>query len=80
MKYAIDTVTDAFGDQMYSIKMSNVRKAGENFIKRKPDAKAVYVVNHYDKASKTFSCSDYDDLNKEIFIKADKTVFVGFTF
>lgn len=80
MKYAIDTVTDAFGDQMYSIKMSHVRKAGENFIKRKPDAKAVYVVNHYDKASKTFSCSDYDDMNKEIFIKADKTVFVGFTF
>lgn len=80
MKYSINTVTNAYGDQMHAIKMSHVRKSGENFIKRKPDANAVYVVNHYDKASKTFSCSDYDDMNKEIFIKADKTVYVGFSF
>lgn len=80
MKYAIETVTDSYGDEMFAIKMSHVRKAGENFIKRKPDAKAVYVINHYDKETKSFSCSDYDDMNKEIFIKADKTVFVGFSF
>ena len=80
MKYAINTATDIYGDQMYAIKISHVRKAGENFIKRKPDAKAVYVINHYDKETNSFSCSDYDNMNKEIFIKACQTVYVGFSF
>jgi len=80
MKHSIETIINSAGDAMYSIKMSDVKKAGETFIKRTPDAKAVYSVNHYDKASKSYSCSDCDDMNKEIFVKSSKTVFVGFSY
>ena len=80
MKYAIEAITNTSGDAMYSVKMADVKKAGEAFIKRTPNAKAVYSVNHYDKATKSYSCSDCNDMNKEVFIKSSKTVFVGFTY
>ena len=51
-----------------------------DILKRKPNAKKVFIVNHYDRASKTWSLSDYDDMNKEIFLKSDTLVYVGFTF
>jgi hypothetical protein len=54
-------------------------KTGE-FFKRKEDANAVYCKGHYDIASKSFSAIKYDDINAEIFIKANKMVFVGFDF
>jgi len=63
---------------MKEIKIKDL-KAGE-FFKRKPDAKGVFVRGDYDRSSKSFSAHDFDDICREIFIKADKTVFVGFTF
>lgn len=60
-------------------KMIKELKKGE-FLKRKADSKEVYIKGDYDRASKSFSCIAYSDINKEIFIKANKKVFVGFTF
>lgn len=54
-------------------------KQGE-YIKRKPDAKAVYIRGEYCKAAKAYSCVDANDINREILIKGDKLVFVGFTY
>ena len=54
-------------------------KKGE-FIKRTETAKEVYIKGDYDRATKSFSCISYFDINKEIFIKANKEVFYGFTF
>jgi hypothetical protein len=54
-------------------------KQGE-YIKRKADAKAVYIKGAYDRATKSFECTDTDDINKQIYIKADKPVFIGFTY
>lgn len=51
-----------------------------DILKRKPNAKTVFVVNHYDRASKTWSLSDWHDMNKEIFLKSDTLVYVGFEF
>lgn len=51
-----------------------------DFVRRKPDAKKTYVNGSYDKASKTFSLIDFDDVNREIFIKASTTVYIGFDF
>ena len=59
-------------------KISEVKK-GE-FLKRKADAQRVYIRGDYDRSSKSYSCIAYDDINQEIFIKANKKVFVGFTF
>ena len=54
-------------------------KPGEYF-KRKPDARAVFVRGAYDRSSKRISATDFDDINRELFIKPDAIVFVGFTF
>jgi hypothetical protein len=54
-------------------------KQGE-YIKRKADAKTVYIKGAYDRASKSFECTDTEDMNKQIYIKADKPVFIGFTY
>ncbi len=54
-------------------------KPGEHF-KRKPDARAVLVRGAYDRASKRISATDFDDISRELFIKPDTPVVVGFTF
>jgi hypothetical protein len=48
--------------------------------KRKDTAHDVYRKNHYNRREKDFSCSSQYDANKEVFIKANKLVYVGFTF
>lgn len=66
---------------MEQTQIKNLKK-GE-FIKRaikgKP-SEQVYIKGDYDRQTKSYSCIAYDDINKEIFIKADKIVFYGFTF
>ena len=51
-----------------------------DLIKRKPNAKTVWVINHYDRSSKMYSLSDYNDYNREIFLKPSTLVYVGFEF
>lgn len=66
---------------MEQTEIKNLKK-GE-FIKRaikgQPSAQ-VYIKGDYDRATKSYSCIAYDDINKEIFIKATTKVFYGFTF
>lgn len=57
-------------------------KKGEFFkrnIKGQPSEK-IYIKGDYDRATKSYSATAYDDINQEIFIKANKYVFVDFTF
>ena len=54
-------------------------KSGD-YIKRKQDAKTVYIKGEYIRALKGFECADVSDINKTIVIKSDKLVFVGFTY
>lgn len=63
---------------MQSLPLRNV-KPGE-FVRRKQDAKTTYIKGGYDRASKTFSLTDFDDINREIFVKASTVVWVGFDF
>ena len=51
-----------------------------DYIKRKEDAKTVYIKGAYIKSLKGFECTDTDDINKTIVIKSDKLVFIGFTY
>ena len=70
------------GDAVRKIALGNMG-AGD-LIKRKPDAKAVYVVNFRERAKRgkpaRYSLSKYDDMNSEIFLSEETPVFVGFTF
>ena len=66
---------------MERIKIKDLKK-GEFFkreIKGKP-AEKVFIRGDYDRATKTYSATAYEDINEEIFIKADKFVYIGFTF
>ena len=57
-------------------------KKGEFFkreIKGQPSER-VYIKGDYDRATKTYSATAFDDINQEIFIKNNKYVYVGFTF
>ena len=54
-------------------------KNGE-FIRRQSDSKTTYIKGDYDRTNKDYSCINFDDINKEIFIKSTTKVWVGFTF
>ena len=47
---------------------------------REPKQNQVYIKGKYDRNSKSFSCVKFSDINSERLIKADKLVYVGFTF
>lgn len=51
-----------------------------DFFKRTETAKTVFIRGEYDRESKRFSCIDFDDMNREIYLKANTRVFVGFDF
>ena len=62
------------------IKMNELKKRKELYFKKKETSNTVYMVNHYNREDKTYSCSSVDDINHEVFIKSNKLVFVGFTY
>jgi len=51
-----------------------------DYVKRKPDAKTVYIRREYDRATKTFCLQDTEDMNRFIYIKSNKSVFIGFDY
>ena len=77
-----DFIQTKDGDTVQKIALGNMG-AGD-LIKRKPDAKAVYVINFRERAKRgkpaRYSLSKYDDMNSEIFLSEETPVFVGFTF
>ena len=66
-------------DTITKITLNKLKSSGETFFKRKSDAKGVFIVNHYNRAGKEYSCTNYET-GAEIFIKANKPVFVGFEY
>ena len=54
-------------------------KSGDVF-KRKPEAKTVFCRNHYAREIKRYSCIDYEDMNREIFLKGSTVVYIDFDF
>ena len=63
---------------MKNITLKSVKPG--DFVKRKADSKAVYIKGAYDRTTKSFELIDTDDINKVVYIKADKLVYVGFTY
>ena len=51
-----------------------------DYVKRKADANTVYIKGAYDRTTKSFELIDTDDINKVVYIKASKPVYVGFTY
>ena len=59
---------------MQSIQLRDVKQGV--IIQRKLDSHTLYIKNHYDKASKTYSLTSTDDINKELFLKPSTIVFI----
>mgnify|MGYP003635261364 CR=1 FL=1 len=49
-----------------------------DWFKRKIDAKTTFIRNHYDQISKTYSASDNEDMNREVFLKGSTPVWVEY--
>ena len=69
-------------EHMQKIALGNMSQG--DLIKRKPDAKAVYIINFREKPRRgkpaLYSLSKYDDVNSEIFLSEETPVYVGFDF
>jgi hypothetical protein len=63
-----------------SIKIKDLKKSKEEFFKLNINSKTVYILNHYDRSSKTYSISPVEDFNKESFIKPERYIYIGFTY
>ena len=50
------------------------------FFKRKPGARKVYQREHYDRTTRTIGAGDVDDISREIYLRPDTIVYVGFTY
>ena len=78
----MNTITTDNGDDVQAIALRHLNVG--DLVKRKPNAKAVYVINHRNKATKRrpaeYSLSDYEDMNREIFLKEDTIVYTGFKY
>lgn len=64
------------------MKIKDIKK-GDYFTLKEildPKESQVYVKGDYDKASKTYSCFKFSDINSERFFKGDKEIYTGFTF
>ena len=59
-------------------------QAAGDLVKRKPNARTVYVVNFRERKKPgkpaVYSLSPFDDMNREIFLKETTPVYVGCTF
>jgi hypothetical protein len=73
-----DCVFSSKDTNMQNVNIKSVKQG--DYFKRKPDAKTVYIRGEYCKASKAYSCIDAEDINKELLIKGDKLVVIGFTY
>jgi len=71
----LDAVEDG---EAKPVALKNVKPG--DFVKRKADSKAVYIKGAYDRTTKSFELVDVEDINRVVYIKASKLVYVGFTY
>lgn len=59
--------------------VSNLTK-GDIFKLSATETAPIWVRGDYDRSSKTYSCYQWEDVNRETFLKATRRVYTGFTF
>lgn len=59
-------------------RLKDLRK-GE-FVKKTPGSKKVYRKGEYDRTYKAFRLNDQDDINRDVLVKGNAEVWVGFTY
>ena len=67
---------------MEPIKLRNLKR-GEFFTRKpiaEPNERQVLIRGEYVRENKRYSCCHWDDVNREILLKGETIVYVGFTF
>jgi len=64
---------------MTTTALNKLKQSGEYYFKLKAEANAVYMVNHYNHCDKTYTVTNCHNGN-ERYIKATKSVFIGFEY
>ena len=67
---------------MKAIELRKVKEGQMFTIKElhEPNENQVWIRNHYDRVSKTYSVSNFADVNRERFLKPNRIVFTDFIF
>ena len=63
---------------MEAVQLKDVKR-GE-FVRRKPDAKTTFIRGEYDREAKAYSLVDWEDINREVFLKGSTIVYINFEF
>ena len=66
------------GSELKAVKLQNL-KHGEFFIISNK-SKSVMMKSSYDRSSKKYECSNFDDISDYKYYNGNKTVYIGFTF
>ena len=64
------------------MKLKDLKK-GEYFTRKKieyPKENQVWIKSDYDRYSKKYSCINFSDISREIFLKPDTEIFTDFIF
>lgn len=72
-------LTENLGEGEYQVAAVEKLPRGE-YVKRKPDAKKVYIVGEYDKEFGRFRLDDADDISRDIMVKPGTLLVFGFTY
>lgn len=67
---------------MIAKKLKDVRK-GEWFTRKPiedPKDNQIWIRGDYDRETKKYCSSNFDDINRFIYLKGETTVYVGYTF
>lgn len=63
---------------MKQICLKNVKRG--DYFKRFPSSSKVYIRGDYERIGKKYSCIDYDDSCREIFLKGSAVVYIDLDF
>ena len=50
------------------------------FVRKNPQAKITYKRGQYDRSTKRFALEDTTDISREVYVKRDTQLWVGFTY
>ena len=71
-----------YEDEYKKVELRSLKSGA--YFKRKPNAKTEFIRNHYNRKSQwdfaNFSCSDTEDMNREIYLKPSTQVYIERTY
>lgn len=71
-------VETEYGDTVTPIKLKDVKKG--DFLRRNLKTLKTYTRGDYDRTYKKYRCDDWGDISRDILLKGNTVVYIGFDF